>query len=409
MNQNVCFAYDKAVGKFDLLKKVEGGNTLSAERHYFPGNNTPLGFFSYYRFILGQREANKIICVKGGPGSGKSTFMKRVAEHFANMGESIDYLHCSADENSLDGVVIKERKIALIDGTSPHITDPITPGAVDKIVNLGEFWNEEGIAASKDEIIDLNEECSEWYKVAYNYLNAAKSLFRSLESIYENAVEYSELYRIAADIVAEEYSEYEISIRPGREKKSFATAVTANGIVGYCESLLRNMKKVYIINSPLGYANGSLMSIIKEGAIYRGFDVESFYCSMSPDEKIDHLIVPELGIAFTTVNEYHDIEPWEIFIDDEEGCDEDCEKCLAVPEIYLIDIGDYMDAVQIEKHAELAESLREEFDILLHRAIKALDRAKHTHMLVESYYIPNMNFTQVGRTAENIIEELMEK
>ncbi len=382
---------------------------MSAERHYFPGNNTPLGFFSYYRFILGQREANKIICIKGGPGSGKSTFMKRVAEHFANLGESIDYLHCSADENSLDGVVIKERKIALIDGTSPHMTDPITPGAVDKIVNLGEFWNEEGIAASKDEIIDLNEECSEWYKVAYNYLNAAKSLFRSLESIYENAVEYSELYRIAADIVAEEYSEYEISIRPGREKKSFATAVTANGIVGYCESLLRNMKKVYIINSPLGYANGSLMSIIKEGAIYRGFDVESFYCSISPDEKIDHLIVPELGIAFTTVNEYHDIEPWEIFIDDEEGCDGDCEKCLAVPEIYLIDIGDYMDAVQIEKHEELAESLREEFDILLHRAIKALDRAKHTHMLVESYYIPNMNFTQVGRTAENIIEELMEK
>lgn len=409
MNQNVSFAYDKAVGKLNLLKKVEGGNTLSAERHYFPGNNTPLGFFSYYRFILGQREANKIICIKGGPGSGKSTFMKRVAERFANLGESIDYLHCSADENSLDGVVIKERKIALIDGTSPHMTDPITPGAVDKIVNLGEFWNEEGIAASKDEIIDLNEECSEWYKVAYNYLNAAKSLFRSLESIYENAVEYSELYRIAADIVAEEYSEYEISIRPGREKKSFATAVTANGIVGYCESLLRNMKKVYIINSPLGYANGSLMSIIKEGAIYRGFDVESFYCSMSPDEKIDHLIVPELGIAFTTVNEYHDIEPWEIFIDDEEGCDEDCKKCLAVPEIYLIDIGDYMDAVQIEKHAKLAESLREEFDILLHRAIKALDRAKHTHMLVESYYIPNMNFTQVGRTAENIIEELMEK
>lgn len=409
MNQNGCFAYDKAVGKFDLLKKVEGGNTLSAERHYFPGNNTPLGFFSYYRFILGQREANKIICIKGGPGSGKSTFMKRVAEHFANLGDSIDYLHCSADENSLDGVLIKDRNIALIDGTSPHITDPITPGAVDKIVNLGEFWNEDGIAASKDEIIDLNEECSEWYRIAYNYLNAAKSIFRGLEGIYENAVEYSELYRIAADIVGEEYGKYEISIRSGREKKSFAAAVTANGIVSYTESLLRNMKKVYIINSPLGYANGSLMSIIKEGAIYRGFDVETFYCSMSPDEKIDHLIVPELGIAFTTVNEYHDIEPWEIFIEDEEYGDEGGEKCLAVPEIYLIDIGDYMDTVHLEKHAELAESLRDEFDILMNRAIKALDRAKHTHMLVENYYIPNMNFMQVGRAAENIIEELMEK
>ena len=116
---------------------------MSAERHYFPGNNTPLGFFSYYRYILGQREAHKIICIKGGPGSGKSTFMKKTAKAFADLGEDIDYLHCSADEDSLDGVVLRNRKVALIDGTSPHITDPVTPGAVDKIVNLGEFWNED--------------------------------------------------------------------------------------------------------------------------------------------------------------------------------------------------------------------------------------------------------------------------
>ena len=157
---------------------------MSAERHYFPGNNTPLGFFSYYRHILGQREANKIICVKGGPGTGKSTFIRRIGRHFADMGEDVDYLHCSADEDSLDGIVLKKRKIAVIDGTSPHVTDPITPGAVDKIINLGEFWNEEGIAANKSEIIDLNEETARWYRIAYNYLNAAKSVYRSLEARY---------------------------------------------------------------------------------------------------------------------------------------------------------------------------------------------------------------------------------
>ena len=43
----------------------------------FPGNNTPEGFFSYYEYILSQREADKIICIKGGPGTGKSTFFKK--------------------------------------------------------------------------------------------------------------------------------------------------------------------------------------------------------------------------------------------------------------------------------------------------------------------------------------------
>ncbi len=371
---------------------------MSVERHYFPGNNTPLGFFSYYRYILGQREAKKIICIKGGPGSGKSTFMKKIGACFAELGESVDYLHCSADESSLDGVVLKDRNIALIDGTSPHMTDPITPGAVDRIVNLGEFWNEEGIAANKEEIIDLNEECSEWYRIAYNYLNAAKSVFRSLESIYDKAVEYSEIYRTAADIVAREYSHYEISLRPGRERKRFASAITANGVISYPETLFQNMKKVYIISAPVGYANSSLMSIIKEGAIYRGFDVESFYCSICPEEKIDHMIIPELKIAFTTVNEYHDLEPWEIFSEEETD-----------GEIYLIDLGDYMDAVGVEKNFELIESLEDEFDILLGKGIKCLENAKTRHMMVENMYIPNMNFTEVGKTAENIIRELMEK
>ena len=175
---------------------------MSVERHYFPGNNTPLGFFSYYKHILGQREANKIVCIKGGPGTGKSTFMNRIAEYFASMDEDIDYLHCSADENSLDGIVLKDRRIAVIDGTSPHITDPVTPGAVDKIVNLGEFWDEDAIAVNKSEIIDLNEETSRWYRIAYNYLSAAKSVYRSLEEIYNDASEDSEIYKVVADILS---------------------------------------------------------------------------------------------------------------------------------------------------------------------------------------------------------------
>ena len=246
---------------------------MSVERHYFPGNNTPLGFFSYYKHILGQREANKIVCIKGGPGTGKSTFMNRIAEYFASMDEDIDYLHCSADENSLDGIVLKDRRIAVIDGTSPHITDPVTPGAVDKIVNLGEFWDEDAIAVNKSEIIDLNEETSRWYRIAYNYLSAAKSVYRSLEEIYNDASEDSEIYKVVADIVGSEYGDLDISLKPGKRKKFFASAITGDGVVNYITSLLGDMKRVYMIDSPVGYSNSSFMEIVTEGAIYRGLDL----------------------------------------------------------------------------------------------------------------------------------------
>ena len=377
---------------------------MSIERHYFPGNNTPQGFFSYYKYILGQREANRIICVKGGPGTGKSTFMKRIGQRFSELGEDIDYLHCSADENSLDGVILKNRKIALIDGTSPHITDPITPGAVDRIINLGEYWNDEGIAVNKEKIIDLNDECSRWYRIAYNYLNAAKSVYRSLEEVYGRAVEYSEIYRITADIAAAEYGEYPICLRPGRQKKFFASAITPGGLVNYLVSMLQNIKRVYIVSVPEGFQNHSFMEILKEGAVYRGFDTEIFYCPMGPDEKIDHLIIPQLNLAFITVNEYHDVEPWELF--DEEEWD-DTEKEYYERGIILIDINDYMKQHVLEENRLLTSALREEYDILLGRTIKALGNARDAHMRVENFYIPNMNFTEVSALANEVYEELL--
>ncbi len=369
---------------------------MSAERHYFPGNNTPLGFFSYYKHILGQREANKIICMKGGPGTGKSTFMKRIGEAFADLDEDIDYLHCSADENSLDGVVLRKRRIAVIDGTSPHTTDPVTPGAVDKIINLGEFWNEDGILLNKEEIIELNEECSRWYRIAYNYLSAAKSVFRSLEEVYNRAVSHSEVYRVVADIVGREYQGREICLAPGREKRFFAGAITASGTVNYLPSLLTDMERIYLINVPVGYANSGFMSVLREGAIYRGLDIESFYCPMCPDEKIDHLVIPQLKTAFVTVNEYHDIEPWEIL--DEESREQ---------EIILLDVSDYMNSLILAQSAEFVASLLEEFDILLDKAAAALEKAKDAHMQVESLYVPNMNFTEINQLLQRTIEDLM--
>lgn len=368
---------------------------MSIERHYFPGNNTPLGFFSYYKYILGQREASRIICIKGGPGTGKSTFMKKVAMYFQEHGEPIDFLHCSADEESLDGILLKNKNVAIIDGTSPHVIDPITPGAVDKIVNLGQYWNEEGISVNKDEIIDLNEETSKWYRIAYNYLNAAKSVYRSLEEIYNKASEASEIYRLVGNIINKEYGNLDISLRPGRVKRFFASAITASGVVHYIPSLLSDMKKVYMINVPVGFTNSSFMEIISEGAIYRGLDVECYYCPMCPEEKIEHIIIPELKMAFVTMNEYHDIEPWEI--SDLWENDQD---------INLIDMNDLMSSSEIEKNRDLIASLREEYDILLNKTFTDLGKAKSTHMLVENMYIPNMNFTEVGNLIQNTIAEI---
>ncbi|RKD32467.1 ATPase [Thermohalobacter berrensis] len=89
-------------------------------KRMFPGGNTSKGFYSYYDYII-EKDANRIFIIKGGPGVGKSSMMKKIAKEMIDRGYNIEYHHCSSDNNSIDGVVIPKLRVGLIDGTAPHV------------------------------------------------------------------------------------------------------------------------------------------------------------------------------------------------------------------------------------------------------------------------------------------------
>jgi hypothetical protein len=101
------------------------------------------------------------------------------------------------------------------------------------------------------------------------------------------------------------------------------------------------------------------------------------------------------------VNNYHDIEPWEIASDNEDDLDE------RKQEIILIDAGDYMDTVEIERNGDIIGTLEEEYEILLNKGINQLSKARDKHMLVEKMYMPNMNFMDLSKLIADLTEELM--
>lgn len=85
----------------------------------FPGGNTCRGFYSFYDHII-EPDATHIFVIKGGPGVGKSTFMRKTGEELLTRGFDVEFHCCSSDNNSLDGIVVPAIKVALIDGTAPH-------------------------------------------------------------------------------------------------------------------------------------------------------------------------------------------------------------------------------------------------------------------------------------------------
>jgi len=102
---------------------VLGGNFMSKKgnaKEVFPGGNTGNGFHSFYNYIIPE-DANRIFILKGGPGVGKSSFMRKIAKEFMELGYDVELHHCSSDNNSLDGLVIPAINVALMDGTAPHV------------------------------------------------------------------------------------------------------------------------------------------------------------------------------------------------------------------------------------------------------------------------------------------------
>ena len=125
-------------------------NFLTTE--FFLASSTTEGFFSVFKDLYDPKEGWFCYILKGGPGTGKSTIMKKINLKAMENGIKSELIHCSSDPDSLDAIILPELKIAVADGTAPHVLEPMYPGVSDSIINLGEAWNKKSLYKSKDKI-----------------------------------------------------------------------------------------------------------------------------------------------------------------------------------------------------------------------------------------------------------------
>ena len=152
----------------------------TGEDAYFAASNSEKGFYSYYSACFDAARIKRVFAIKGGPGTGKSRFMREVAEAGRRSGWRAEYVYCSSDPDSLDGVILTGHGdcLALLDATAPHVYEPKNPGVREELIDLGAFWDRERIVEHADEIRVLTRQKSEAYRRAYRYLGAEGSMLR---------------------------------------------------------------------------------------------------------------------------------------------------------------------------------------------------------------------------------------
>ncbi len=155
---------------------VENYEDICGSTRYFAAANTPEGFISYFRDIFGVPDITKLYILGGGPGSGKSTILKRIAYEAHNREMPCEMFHCSSSPFSLDGIKLPTENVAVIDGTAPHTYDISLPGAREHFIDLGIAWNTGMLEKRVSDIKKLRDEKKRAYRRAYLHLKTYRLL-----------------------------------------------------------------------------------------------------------------------------------------------------------------------------------------------------------------------------------------
>ncbi len=345
-----------------------------ATRHFFAGVNTPEGFYSLFENIADDKDCERKIYIKGGPGMGKSTLMKRVLERAEEEGLSADIFHCSSDPASLDGVYIPKLKTALLDATPPHCYDPKYPGVTGEIFNMAEFLSFDKVNENKSDIIHFSEHKKRAFEKAYNYLAAAGPVIKEISLMYKNNI-----YLHGIDLEAEKICN---SLLPkitmpksGKLRKLFLSAIGPEGFVNYTDTAFKGTKTITVKG---GFGSDRLIKKVMETALTRGFSVEAFYCPMAPGEKIEHIIISDINTSITTYNYYHHFSG---------------EK--------TVELDEYIGTTPTR-----VDEAWGSVTVLLRQAVAALSEAKAAHSFLEKFYVQAMDFDKLKMKSELLVDSI---
>ena len=258
-------------------------------KHYFLSANTNEGFFSYFDFATSPARDGYVYILKGGSGTGKSTLMKTIGEFFGGMGERVEYFHCSSDPESLDGVLLKERNVAIVDGTSPHVRETNIAWVDSKIINLGEFISDD-IRKRKKEIEKHIKKKKQAYSFVEQILEVVGKLYEINAKIEKNSQKSSDLDKLFNKLV--EKTCCDKPEKEGSVRHLFRTVLSDEGEKNFDKD--NAYKKV--LKARLGICDATELFLrLSEIFEERGNEVICFHDYLSP-QNIEALYLPEQGV-----------------------------------------------------------------------------------------------------------------
>ncbi len=316
---------------------------MSKIKKYFAGANTSIGFYNLFHNIRNNSNGFHYI-IKGGAGTGKSTLMKTIANYFLSKNEEVELFYCSSDPNSLDGINIKNHNITMVDGTSPHIVNDSSPSLEDKIINLGEYISP-SIIKHKNKIDELLNIKRNHFINCYSYLKIA-----------------GELYKL------------------NKEENLIDQKTSCNNII----------KDLCLVDQNTKTKPRQLfINILSPQST--NFEMENNF-NIS-DINLNHNITPEIlkYLSNSICNMGYNLIEFKNYLNPEE-----------IESLYIEDLNLLIKQTQsLPQNSNLKQ-----INSFIKKAKTELNKASSTHKKIESYYIKKVNYNEINKLTQSLINEI---
>ncbi len=349
----------------------------------FLGANTPQGFVSLFGELYDPYQNHNVHILKGGPGCGKSTLMKKVADRAQSLGFSVERVFCSSDPDSLDAVAVPALRLFFCDGTAPHVVEPRFPGACENLIDLGMFRSEAALHARADLIRKYTLENALFHRRAARYLAAAGALRQASLQLLAPQVLEDKLNGYALRL-AMRLLRGKTSGAPGKASRRFLSALTPKGILFFAETVRQQATEILLVEDPFSPAAGMLVSRLASRAAAHGRDHVLMLDPMDPHGDPMGLLVPECAVAVLRKTP----------------------QTATLPGARTIHADRFLLPDSVRRHRQRLQFQQKTVDALLQESEEALKQAKRTHDLLEGCYFDATDFDAMNRYCDPLIERI---
>lgn len=338
---------------------------------FFLAANSRSGFCSLYEGFP-ENEGVFLHIIKGGPGTGKSGFMRRIAATAGERGMDTEQIICSGDPDSLDALYVPELGQAWIDGTAPHVREPRAFAVDADYVNLGRFCRTPLNTRDSESAAELNAAYRKVYAGAYRLLSAAGETANAYDPAWSERMpeDDRELVRRIVDRMVEGRTESGPALR-----RRFLSANSCRGRLRLKSTVEKLCKQIYVIDDADRGANALLKTALQE-AQEKGMSVILCPDPLEPD-RAEAVLLPGCSAAIVAGD-------WGFA---------GAEKLKTAA------------ADSFSRTSELSEGQRIT-ERLLSAAYGKLAQAKALHDALESVYRPYMDFAALTEYTDSVIEKL---